>query len=243
METSSLFWELASKDRLNILKILRRKKRKLSRIAEEIGESVQETYRNLSRLVKVKLVDKDREGYYTLTAFGECVLTVLPTLEFMCEHREYFLTHDLSRIPEEFVYKIGELADSRQAPDTFTAIRYVEMLIGESREYVWILTEQILVSALQFIPKKVSENVSFKIIIPHKLKPPPGAETPIKTKLDVRYVDAVDIALVLNERRACIAFPRLDGEIDYKGFLVENPRGHGWCKALFQYYWSKSRYM
>ncbi len=242
MEASSLFWELANRDRLNILKLLEKEKRKLSHIAEEVNESVQETYRNLSRLMKVKLVDKDREGYYTLTTFGKYILTVLPSLEFLCKHREYFLTHDLSRIPEEFIYRIGELNSSRQAPDTFTAIRYTEIVIGESREYVWIITEQILVSALQSIPGKISENISFKIIIPYKLKPPPGAEILEKIKLDVRYIDRIDVALILNEKRACIAFPRLSGEIDYRGFLVEDPKGHNWCKNLFQYYWNKSKY-
>ena len=79
MEASSLFWELANRDRLNILKLLEKEKRKLSHIAKEIDESIQETYRNLSRLAKVKLVDKDSEGYYTLTAFGRYILCLLYT--------------------------------------------------------------------------------------------------------------------------------------------------------------------
>ena len=46
--------------------------------------------------------------------------------------------------------------------------------------------------------------------------------------------------MILNEKRAYIAFPGLSGEIDYRGFLVEDPKGHSWRKNLFQYYWNKT---
>ncbi|RLE69086.1 MAG: transcriptional regulator, partial [Thermoprotei archaeon] len=43
--------------------------------------------------------------------------------------------------------------------------------------------------------------------------------------------------LIQNEKHAGIAFPRLDGEIDYRGFLIEDPLGLSWCKDIFEYYW------
>ena len=245
VETAKLFWELASSDRIKILKVLGGGKRRLSYIAQEINVSVQEAHRNLSRLMKIKLVDKDKDGYYILTPFGRYVLAVLPTLEFLYSNREYFLVHDISKIPGKFIYRLGELSGSKHAPDTFTAIRYIEMIIEESMEYTWILTEQVLVSALQLIAKKASGEVSFKIIIPYKIRLPPGAEIAenLAGKLNIRYIDSVDIALILNEKRGCLAFPFLDGRIDYRGFLVESREGHSWCKDVFQYYWSRSRYM
>ena len=224
---------------MNIMKALERGRRRLSWIAEEVGESVQETHRNLSRLSRVGLVDKDGEGYYVLTAFGRYVLAVLPTLEFLCEHRSYFESHDLSRIPLKFVYRIGELSGSRRAPDTFTAIRYSEIIIEESEDYVWIIAEQVLASAAQLASRKISEGVSLRVVVPRGLKPPPGVDLASLRNVDVRLIDSVDAALVLNEERACLAFPRLDGEMDYRGFLVESKTGHEWCKDLFEYYWGR----
>jgi len=239
VNVESLFWELASRDRMNIVKALERGRRRLSWIAEEVGESVQETHRNLSRLSRAGLVDKDGEGYYVLTAFGRYVLAVLPTLEFLCEHRSYFESHDLSRIPLKFVYRIGELSGSRRAPDTLTAIRYSEIIIEESEDYVWIIAEQVLASAAQLASRKISEGVSLRVVVPRGLKPPPGVDLASLRNVDVRLIDSVDAALVLNEERACLAFPRLDGEMDYRGFLVESKTGHEWCKDLFEYYWGR----
>ena len=239
MDVEALFWELASRDRVSILKLLGKRRRRLSRIAEEIGASVQETHRNLSRLSKVGLVDKDRDGYYVLTAFGRLVLAVLPTLEFLCEYRDYLETHDLTRIPSRFIYRIGELRGSKRAPDTFTAIRYSEMIIEESEEYVWVITEQVLPSAAHLMSEKASGNVTFRVIVPRGLKPPPGVNVDAARNVSVRFVDSVDVALVLNEKRACLAFPRLDGEMDYRGFLVESRAGHRWCRDLFEHYWAR----
>jgi len=244
VDITKLFLELASHDRINILKILDKEKKRLTSIAEEIDETVQETYRNLIRLIRAKLIDKDKEGYYTLTPFGRYILMILPTIEFLCENREYLLTHDLSKIPKQFIHRISALKNSKRAPDTLTALQYIELLIRESKEYIWTITEQILASKNQEIIQKTKE-VLFKIILPDNFKPPPGITINFKMNrnIDIRYIQSIDVALILNERRACLAFPWINGEIDYKGFLIEDKDGYEWCKDLFQYYWKKSRFL
>ena len=234
VEVEALLWELASKDRLAILRLLSEGRRRLTRVAENVRVTVQEAHRDLSRLVKAGLVSKDAEGYYVLTPFGRYVVTILPSLEFLCEYRDYFLSHDLSGVPENLIYRLGELRGSKYAPDTFTALRYAEILVEEAKEYVWIVTEQVMPSIARLIPEK---DIHFRAVMP-RVKPPPGIDTRELGNVEVRFLDKVRVALVLNEKRACLAFPRLDGEIDYRGFLVKGEAGHRWCRDLFQHYWS-----
>ena len=237
MNPEALFWELASPDRMAILRFLRTGKLRLTRIAEEVGVSVQEAHRDLSRLAKARLVAKDPQGYYTLTPLGEYVMTLLEPLEALLEHRDYYAAHDLTRIPKNLLYRIGQLKGAQQAPDTFTALSYVELLVKEAEEYLWIVTEQVLPSAARLMHGK---NIQIKLVIP-RVKPPPSVEPLKLTNLEARYIDQIAAALVINEKRACLALPRHNGEIDYRGLLIETPEGLEWCKDLFTYHWNKAK--
>ena len=59
MDIANLFLELSNPDRLRILKLLNKEKMRLSSISNELGLSVQETYRHLLRLTRSRLISKD----------------------------------------------------------------------------------------------------------------------------------------------------------------------------------------
>jgi len=233
----ALFWELASPDRMAILRLLSTGKRRLTRIAEEVCVTVQEAHRDLARLTKARLVTKDPQGYYALTPLGKYVMTLLEPLEALLEHRDYYAAHDLTRIPKNLLYRIGQLKGARQAPDTFTALSYAEILIKEAREYLWIVTEQVLPSAARLMQGK---NIQIRIVIP-RVQPPPSAEPLKLANLEARYIDQIAAALVINEKRAALALPRHNGEIDYRGLLIETQEGLEWCKDLFTHHWNKAK--
>ena len=242
MDVSLLFLELSNIDRVRILKFLEGRKMKLSHIARELNFSVQETHRNLQRMIKVGLVDRDKDGSYYLTSFGQYILTLLPSFSFLCKHKDYFLTHDLTRIPRSFLERIGELARTRFAPDLFTAINLIEAIIREAEKYVLIITEHVLLSGIEMLSMK-PPGIIVKIILPSRASLPRKAKVDNRAarRFNVRFLDSIDVALVQNEKRAGIAFPYLTGEIDYRGFLVEDEEGLSWCRDLFQYYWDKAK--
>jgi len=238
MDIANLFLELSNPDRLRILKLLNKEKMRLSSISNELGLSVQETYRHLLRLTRSRLISKDNRGHYFLTTFGQYILAPLTSIHFLYKYREYFLTHNLTRIPLKFLERMGELANSRYAPDTFTAIFFIEKIIEEAEKYILIISEQILFGVVKILSKK-AETIPVKILLPLYLFIPQEIQINryMVKNLDIKFLEKIDIALIQNEKHAGIAFPRLDGEIDYRGFLIEDPLGLSWCKDIFEYYW------
>ena len=59
--------------------------------------------------------------------------------------------------------------------------------------------------------------------------------------LEIRYVDRVDVYLIMSEKEvAGITFRTVDGGFDHMHFSGSDSRFHGWCKDLFEYYWARS---
>ena len=114
---SNLFFELSHEDRLEILNMLIDKPLKLTQIASNMGNSSQESYRHLSRLVDAWLVTKNPDGNYMITPYGSQVMNLVPGYEFLTEHSVYFVTRDLTLIPSELTMRIGELSNSTLVND------------------------------------------------------------------------------------------------------------------------------
>ena len=89
------FLELASEQRLNILVNLSEKKLNISKLADLLNTTKPEVHRNVNRLAKSGLIEKDSEGNFGLTTYGSVVLVQIPSLSFISENRQYFTTHTL----------------------------------------------------------------------------------------------------------------------------------------------------
>jgi predicted transcriptional regulator len=49
------------------------------------------------------------------------------------------------------------------------------------------------------------------------------------------------VFLCLSEKEvSALAFPTLDGKLDYVGFRAQNETAIEWAKTLYAYYWKKS---
>ncbi len=57
--------------------------------------------------------DKDSERFLSLTTFGKLIVNLLPSIRFVTEDREYFLSQDISSLPLEFVERLGELQENK----------------------------------------------------------------------------------------------------------------------------------
>lgn len=68
-----LFFELASESRIDILRQLQKRSRKMHELGESLDLTSTETFRQLQRLSKESFVIKDADGNYSLTPFGEFI--------------------------------------------------------------------------------------------------------------------------------------------------------------------------
>ncbi len=245
----SFLFELAGEDRLNILLELKNKPLRLSYLSKKLNFTVQETSRNISRLAEAKLITKETDGCFRLTPYGEETLDLLAGFNFLVQHRDYFVTHTLSTIPKEFSYSIASLNGSHLVDDVMVAFSNVEKMIQKAEEYIWILSNQILVSTLPYLQESLKRGVEFKLILPIGVAPPKDALermfNPIflqalkAGKFENRLLEKIDVLICLSEREVgALGFLNAEGKMDYHGFHAEDELSFTWTKALYSHYWN-----
>jgi predicted transcriptional regulator len=218
-------------------------------LSKKLDFTVQETSRNISRLAEAKLITKEADGCFRLTPYGEETLNLLEGFNFLSKHRDYFATHTLSTIPKEFSNSLASLSGCQLVDDVMVAFSNVESMIQKAEEYIWILSNQILVSTLPYLEESLKRGVEFKLILPITVNPPKDAlermYSPIflqavkAGKLENRFLDKIDVLICLSEKEvAALGFLNADGRLDYHGFRAVDELSFRWTKALYSHYWN-----
>ena len=251
-----LMFEISNEDRFSILLRLEEGAMNVTGLARELGLTTQETSRHLSRLGDVSLTSKDAEGMFTVTSFGGLTLRLLHGLKFVSKHEDYFTTHNLGNLPNEFVSRMGELMDSTYMDDVMVMVHNTENILREAEEYVLNINMPFIASAFPFIRDAYERGVKGRFIHTEDLRLPPSMmdereksfddETAIKIRAagvqEERLIDELDLILYMNEREVGIlAFPMLTGRYDFAGFTSTDKKTHSYCRELFEHYWEKAK--
>ena len=247
---NSLLFELSSIDRLDILLLLKRNPLKLSHISSKLSFTVQETSRNITRLSDAKLIVKDVDGTFHVTPYGDEALNLLSGFKFLFKNRDYLSAHVLSGLPPPFRAGLGILDSFELVNDVMVAFHNVENMIAEAEKFVWILTNQVLVSTLPYLTQAIERGAEFRLLMPKDFVPSEGlrelVDNPVFAKaartkrLESRFLEKVDVFLCLSEKEvAALGFPNLEGKLDYTGFRAESEIAVEWSAALYNYYWNK----
>ncbi len=242
-ETAKLFFELASPGRLSILSGLRDEPSKLSQVARRESATVQETFRQLQRLADARLIEKNPDGAYQLTTLGRVSLSLVPSFDFLSREKEFVLSHGLASLPPGFQERIGDLADARRLDQLDDLLEMEGKIIRDSQEYVWFMTDQLFGHPSHQPHREKSREISMRFLLPRKLDSEELERTlrDMGVQPEVRFIDRVDVILVLNEKAAGLAMPSMDGRMDYgRGFVGGSERFHRWCRDLYFHYWEGS---
>ena len=78
-----LFFELASESRLGILFELQTKNLKMQEVAQKLGLTHTEVFRQLQRLSEAMLIQKQPDGAYAITQNGKLLLEFSHSFEFV----------------------------------------------------------------------------------------------------------------------------------------------------------------
>jgi predicted transcriptional regulator len=251
----SLFFELSNEDRLKILEQLNSKAMNTTNLSRKLNLSLQETSRHIHRLHKIGLVRKDTDLYH-VAPYGELILKHLKALRFLSRHSDYFNSHTPTRLPEEFVGRVGDLAECRYEDDSVLIWNNVQNILEEAKHHVWSLTHQYDVASLYMIPRALSRGVKvmsidridqvdpddtdiLATIVRENLQTVLGAR---KTgQLEERLLERIDMFLWISDKEAVLVFPANDGKFDYQGFVCKDENSLTWCRDLFQHYWERAR--
>ena len=248
---SNLLFELSSTDRLDILTLLKKTPLKLSHISKKLDFTVQETSRNITRLSIAKIISKDVDSKFHLTPYGAEALNLLSGFKFLFKNREYLTAHVLTELPARFRVSIGILESCNLVNDVMVAFHNVENMIAKAETFVWILTNQVLASTISYLTQAVERGTEFRLLMPKDYLPSKDVRELVSNpafekanrakKLENRFLDKVDIFLCISEKEvAALAFPNLEGKLDYIGFKSNKDVVVDWTKSLYKYYWEKA---
>lgn len=143
ISTSTIFFELASEQRLSILFRLSKQSSKLAKLAKDLDVTMQEVHRNLNRLQDSGLIRKDANGQFSLTTFGTTILLQIPTMNFLSRNKEYFTDHYLGDIPMKFVHRIGALDNSEYIEGLVAVLERWKQIYNSAQEYIYGMLPQI----------------------------------------------------------------------------------------------------
>jgi predicted transcriptional regulator len=246
-----LLFILASKDRMTLLSEIAVEKHRSSQLTAKLSATRQETSKHLMRLRNAKLIEKDSDGFFGLTAFGKIVLNLLPSINFLMQNREYFLSHDISSLPQQFIERLGELQEGEYAEKVGSILAHIQQVVQDAEQYIWLMSDHPLGGEGHVTEsgKLESSTVTWRIIIPAdssnidrtRLRASVGTH---KGRIEYHLIeDPNDIkaGIALNEKIAGLTFSDITGKLDFNiGFRSNNPVFRQWCQDLFEYHWSKA---
>ena len=235
-----LLFEFSSTGRMNIMLCLQEERLKLSHVSKNLDMTVTETSRHLQRLSDIQLIEKDVEGAFGPTPYGELVIKLLSSLDFVSNNRQYFLEHDVSILPDELISRINEVSLASLNTDIVRVLAHVDKMFQEADEYIWVMSfAHSLPSTIPIVEERLSKGVTLQRIFPEDIIPPVGeAETiagPCKT------LPKVDVRIMMTEKEAMCSLPSIDGKTDYTSFIGKDPKFHKWCTDLYLHYWEKAK--
>ena len=236
-----LFYDLASESRLAIIRELKEENLKNNELGGKLELTATEAFRQLQHLTETRLVHRLPDGAYAITNYGKLTLQLLQSLEFTFEYKEYFVNHDVWRLPYQFVNRIGELSRSTLCMDTIENMNRACHLFSEAEKYAWAMGEKLLESLGPAMTDPISKGVKFRFMGCESRLPNfnhvPG-ETP---HTEIRTLTDVPITIVCTEKEAIICLPSTEGRMDYAAFYGKDQTFVNWARELFLYYWDKGK--
>jgi predicted transcriptional regulator len=237
-DLAKLFFELASESRLSILQELKGENLKMQEIARRLDVTATEAFRQLERLGAALLVERQSDGSYAITLYGKLVLQASSTLGFLFKYRDFFSTHDLSPLPNQFINRLGELSKATLITDTVESLNKAQRMFIEAKQYGWGLAEGVVPELMgPLMVQRLMQGLKFKFVIPNSRLPP----TSEIDNMEIRGLSEIPLVIALTEKEAAVCFRSSGGRMDYTGFYGNDPVFLSWAKDLFLYFWEKGK--
>jgi predicted transcriptional regulator len=226
----------------------------LTLLAKHLGITMQEAHRNFNRLMDAGIVSRDSNGSYSLTTFGNTIMTQIPSINFLSKNRNYFSDHFFANLPMKFVQRIGSLDNSNFIRGLVAVIEEIKELYRNSHEYIYGMIPQVPLDLMEVAAKTVMERkIRFNYILPKNAAIPKKGKDFLneinyqellkKGLVERKMIDEVKVSIVLNEKKALVMFPSVKGETDMNAAFSNsvdrenNKLFHEWCLDYFRYSW------
>ena len=249
---STDFLELASEQRLSILQKLYHQNAKLTDLSKELDSTKPHVHRDLQRLDKAGMIEKNVDGRYSLTIYGKSICGLIPSLLFISSNKNYFQNHNFGNLSNKFLQRIGALTEGNLITGYSKVIEIWKKIITNSDNYVYGLLAEEPSELIEPILKKASQGIKIQSIFSESTIIPEERDKIIK-KFNLKklltdgviqrnVIPDIKIVVLLNEQEGCIAFPNNENEPDIgKIFHSDSADFHEWCLDYFRYCWHNSK--
>ena len=250
--SSTDFLELASEQRLLILRELSEKQINLMDLTRKIQSTKSHVFRDLQRLQKADMIEKNSQGEYRLTIYGKSIRDLIPSIVFVSSNKNYFKTHNFGNIPTKFVQRIGALSEGKLITGYTRIIENWKKLIENSEEYIYGILVEEPAELLTPILKKATNNIQVQSVFSSSAIISESREKIIKKfnlkkllddgTIQRRVMKEINLVVLLNEKEACVSFPNNYMEHDLgKNFYSTHTDFHEWCLDYFRFCWHNSK--
>jgi len=241
-ELEKLFFELASENRLSILRELQKESLRMQEIARRLGVTATEAFRQLERLSDASLVQRQPDGTFALAEYGKLVLRISSSLDFISKYKEYFSTHELTRLPDQFVSRLGELSRAELETDTIESLNKGAKWFTEAKQYVWAIGEGTIPEhMIPVMNEQVQRGIEIRMLLPEGRLPAVENTAKAPRNVEIKRLSECPATIALTEKAAGVTFRRTGGKMDYSGFFGDDQVFHNWVRDLFLYYWERGK--
>jgi predicted transcriptional regulator len=240
---SGLLFEIASDERLGILRAVARSPLRHTEIARRLSLTGSETTRHLNRLTGAGLIARDLEGRYGGTPLAEALQLGLPFWEFLAMHRRYLATHRVTLVPTPFVERLGELRSGSFIEGTYPVVAAQEQALRRVERQIWVVTEQRFEQAIPILRDKASRGMDVRVVRSQpRLEQEQREGRDIRRNFLLRTLPEVNVFLAVLDDQAGLCLPTRDGTVDMSTMLlVTDPEGYGWSRDLFLNLWDRAK--
>ena len=247
------FLELSSEQRLKIIFSLLEAKSNLSNMAKKLDATNPEVHRNFARMLKAGLVEKDSDGNFHLSTFGKIVCAQIPSIVFVSENKNYFENHDFGNIPSKFIRRIGELYENNHIKGFVRVLEKWKEIHENSEKYIYNILTEVPYSKdiIDAVEHKLKNKIKIRSVFAENAIVPEERKTVFQIKDFNKYVKDgllerkmhkdISVIVLVNEKEACISFPKRTGEHDMSEMLYSSDsQFHDWCLDYFNHCWNDS---
>ena len=238
----------SNESRLLILFKLNEKKEKISKLSKSLDLNIQDTHRNVNKMINAVVIHKDSEGFLELTPIGKIAVLLFPSMNFIFKNKIYFKTHFFDGLPKKYAERIGVMNSCELVSGVAKVFeKWVEM-IDDADEYHKVIAAQAPLEPVEKALIKASKGLKLRILLgkntvfpekyPILLKKYNASKLELNGFFDTKMIDKVDYCLVMSEKEASISFTNKNGVIDIdQTFFGKNPEFLEWCNDLFEETW------
>jgi len=214
-------------------------KLKMNEVARKIDITPTEASRQIQRLLDELVIQKQSDGAYILTNYGRLVLHFFPSLEFIFKHKQYFLVHDVWKLPYQFISRLGEISQGTLCTEVAETVNRIENMMQSSDDYVWVITDQAMGVHSNVMAERISKGVKFRSLINESINP--SQVRVFGKNVDRRVLSSIPAIVVITEKEAFVSLLSMDGKLDPSGFFGSDPSFVKWVTDLFLHYWDQTK--